>query len=244
MNRLAKHLALLSASFLLASCGFSPEIGQVDNDDAIAVTENDGIKEIYRLYQAAGGALTYEEWLSSIKGDDGTTLLSGGGAPSNSQGKDGDSYIDNVSWNFYVKSNGAWNKLGCLKGEQGEQGERGDQGQKGEKGEEALDGKSAYEVYKEAHPEYLGDEAQWIDDLVHGRLAEAEVTTYTVTFDLGYDELSFTQEVEDGKLAAKPEDPTRDGYSFLGWFDENRDLWNFEMYTITSDITLFASWGR
>ena len=38
----------------------------------------------------------------------GTSLLSGSGAPSNDLGKDGDSYIDLDTLNFYVKENGVW----------------------------------------------------------------------------------------------------------------------------------------
>lgn len=34
---------------------------------------------------------------------------------------------------------------------------------------ECQDGKSAYELYCEAHPEYTGSEEEWLDDLVNGR---------------------------------------------------------------------------
>lgn len=59
---------------------------------------------------------------------------------------------------------------------------------KGDKGE---DGLSAYEIYKKYHPDYTGNEEDWINDLVNGRLAteeqnsdtpsEIEKTTYDIT---------------------------------------------------------------
>ena len=45
-------------------------------------------------------------------------------------------------------------------------------------------GKSAYELFKELHPEYDGDEAKWLDDLVNGRLSEGQFKYFTVTFDI------------------------------------------------------------
>ena len=64
-----------------------------------------------------------------------------------------------------------------------------------------------------------------------------------VTFDLGYGDLSFTQQVEKYDKAVKPNDPVRNGYSFLGWKDENGDTWVFNGYSITKDITLYAQWS-
>ena len=67
--------------------------------------------------------------------------------------------------------------------------------------------------------------------------------SFTVTFDLGYEGKSFTQKVEEGKTADKPEDPLRNGYNFLDWVDVNGDHWVFNGYPITKDITLYATWS-
>jgi uncharacterized repeat protein (TIGR02543 family) len=46
-------------------------------------------------------------------------------------------------------------------------------------------------------------------------------------------------------LATAPEDPTRYGYSFAGWYTEPEyiDSFNFSMDTIKSNITLYANWS-
>jgi uncharacterized repeat protein (TIGR02543 family) len=46
-------------------------------------------------------------------------------------------------------------------------------------------------------------------------------------------------------LAPAPEDPTRTGYSFAGWYREPEyiDSFNFSMDTIKSNLTLYAKWS-
>lgn len=112
---------------------------------------------------------------------------------------------------------------------------------KGADGKDGADGKSAYELYCETHPEYTKTENEWLDDLINGRLGSKEV--HTVTFDLGYDNLFFSENIEDGKTANKPINPSRYGYTFIDWVDENEEHWVFNGYPITKDITLYAKWG-
>ena len=81
---------------------------------------------------------------------------------------------------------GACDKAADVSGGQGAQGEQGVPGQAGPQGEQGVPGpqgpqgpqgvagKSAYDLYKELHPSYTGTEAQWMSDLVNGRLAEKE----------------------------------------------------------------------
>ena len=90
---------------------------------------------------------------SGIDGKDGESLLTGKGTPSSSLGKDGDSYVDTLTWDYYTKSNGKWTKAGNFKGDtgatglQGEKGDKGDtgatgpQGEKGDKGDTGISGK-------------------------------------------------------------------------------------------------------
>ena len=63
--------------------------------------------------------------------------------------------------NLYVKKTTDTNavNLGSVKGEKGDKGEQGPAGENG------VDGKSAYELYKQAHPEYTGTLDDWLNSL-------------------------------------------------------------------------------
>lgn len=60
-----------------------------------------------------------------IDGIDGTAVLTGEGEPSVGSGKNGDSYIDLSTWNYYVKENDEWMLKGNIKGTDGTDGEDG-----------------------------------------------------------------------------------------------------------------------
>lgn len=68
-------------------------------------------------------------------------------------------------------------------------------------------------------------------------------TVYTVTFDSRGGSAVASQDVEkDGKVA-QPEDPTRAGYTFDGWYTEANDGQKFDFNTaVIGNITLYAHW--
>ena len=70
-------------------------------------------------------------------------------------------------------------------------------------------------------------------------------TTYTVTYDYndGGATQSTTIEVDEGSLLEEPTAPTRDGYTFDGWFNGDAE-WTFATDTVTGDITLTAHWTQ
>ncbi len=63
---------------------------------------------------------------------------------------------------------------------------------------------------------------------------------YEVKFDSAGGSAVSSLKVEDGKLITKPKDPTRDGYTFVGWY-YNGEIFDFST-KITKDITLEARW--
>ena len=50
--------------------------------------------------------------------------------------------------------------------------------------------------------------------------------------------------VAEGKKVAKPTDPTRTGYTFGGWYQDETltDIWDFENDTVTGNTDLYAKW--
>ena len=72
------------------------------------------------------------------------------------------------------------------------------------------------------------------------------VKKYTVKFDAnGHGKAPASQKVEEGKKAAKPDDPSARGYTFGGWYKEKecRNAFNFNT-AVKKDITLYAKWTK
>ncbi len=68
------------------------------------------------------------------------------------------------------------------------------------------------------------------------------VTKYTVTFNSNGGSKVSSKTVEKGKTVAKPSNPTRSGYTFLGWYNGST---KFDFSTkITKNITLTAKWEK
>ena len=64
---------------------------------------------------------------------------------------------------------------------------------------------------------------------------------YTVTFDTNGGSEVAAQTIVRGDKVEKPTDPTREGYTFLGWYIEE-DKWIFNGFSVSEDITLVAKW--
>ena len=71
-----------------------------------------------------------------------------------------------------------------------------------------------------------------------------ETVEYRVTFELNNGNPSSTVTVEEGNLIPRPDVPTKEGYTFIGWYrDANCTVaWNFDTDKPTADMTLYAGW--
>ena len=67
------------------------------------------------------------------------------------------------------------------------------------------------------------------------------IEKYTVVIDPQNGEKSWTVEVESGSTVPAQESPTREGYSFEGWYLEG-GTFDIESTQIKSDITIYAKW--
>ena len=72
----------------------------------------------------------------------------------------------------------------------------------------------------------------------------APALTYTVTFNSQGGSAISSQVVEDSGLATEPMAPTKEDYAFSGWYKESgcTNAWDFDIDTVTADITLYAKW--
>ncbi|MDO7907567.1 InlB B-repeat-containing protein [Paenibacillus sp. JX-17] len=70
-------------------------------------------------------------------------------------------------------------------------------------------------------------------------------TRHTVTFyTKGGSQVESATDVISGTTISEPPAPTREGYTFGGWYKDTlgRDAWNFATDVVTSDMMLYAKW--
>jgi hypothetical protein len=229
---------LITSILVLAACGeVGPSPSLSSSSASTSLTSSESSTEIpseqqFQIYlkaQQSGYTGTYEEWLASIKGADGTALLSGTTNPTSSEGKNGDTFVNTVTWDVFVKSSGNWTNVGNIMGPKGDKGDQGEPGQNG------TDGLSSYEIYKRYYPGYPGTEQDWINDYVNAQL----VKTVTINFDGGTTSSYKTTYFKGEKLETLPS-TTKQYYTLEGWQTSN-ELIN-PSYLVIEDIIISAIW--
>ena len=110
------------------------------------------------------------------------------------------------------------------------------------------DGSGNITVYKKNHGKDINDVVTIQGDLINygGNTIEYNniAYCYDVTFNANGGTGSFGpyNNVVSGTKISNPGTPTKDGNTFLGWFNGN-DEWNFANDTVTSPLTLTAKWA-
>jgi LCP family protein required for cell wall assembly/uncharacterized repeat protein (TIGR02543 family) len=91
-------------------------------------------------------------------------------------------------------------------------------------------------------PIYYPEEATSQDSSANNN--DVSNAIYTVTFDSAGGTLIANQSVNSNALAYKPViDPTKDGYQFLGWYDESGTAYDFSNI-VMKNINLIAQWKK
>ena len=73
--------------------------------------------------------------------------------------------------------------------------------------------------------------------------AAGEPTYYQVGFDTNCDAYIASQTVEADGLVIEPEDPIREGFTFVGWYSDEALTEDYDFATpVTGDFTLYAKW--
>ena len=100
----------------------------------------------------------------------------------------------------------------------------------------------AAEGYEFSHWELSGAVSS-PDDVMQGDVVATAIfkKIHTVTFDSNGGTSVESQKVKDGEKANKPEDPTNGEKSFMGWFTDRGDKFDFNT-VIRNDMTLKAKW--
>lgn len=100
----------------------------------------------------------------------------------------------------------------------------------------AQNGKSAYELYCEQHPEYKGSEEDWISDLESGKLRKI-----TITFDTDGGTVIENITTTFGSYI-QVSVPVKTGFEFVGW-SLNGSMIDINTYVFFADCTLKAVWN-
>ncbi len=78
---------------------------------------------------------------------------------------------------------------------------------------------------------------------IYAQWTENAPGTVTVTFDVKGGSAVQAQTVESGKTAAKPADPTKEGFTFGGWYADETCVTAFDFQkAVTADTTVYAKW--
>ena len=154
----------------------------------------------------------------------GYSVLTGNGEPTVLTGKNGDSYIDLSTWDYYLKNDGVWNLSGNLKGEKG------------------IDGNNGISI----ESAIINDDGDLIITLSNSEVINAgnlvSKKTHTVSFYCD-DYLVATREVLHGDKVSKPTTQETAGYTISDWriLDEGEyKSWIFYGYVVTENMSLFA----
>lgn len=78
-----------------------------------------------------------------------------------------------------------------------------------------------------------------------GRLFKlAGAGSWRVAFDVQGGSYVAPRYVAKNKMVSEPAAPTRDGYTFLGWYTAEGEKWDFAKDVVTADMTLYAKWVK
>lgn len=86
----------------------------------------------------------------------------------------------------------------------------------------------------------LSDKEGVVSDSVTAELRKR----FKVTFNSQGGSIVPAQYVENGGKVTRPTDPTKEGYTFGGWYTDTlcSTQWNFDTNTVTGNMTLYAKW--
>lgn len=122
-NGTTPHIDSVSGNWFIGEQNTGVKAGGVDGREITLQATADYIQWKYEGDSVWNNLIP----LSSLKGadgKDGATWLEGTTAPTN-EGKDGDFYLNTTTYDIYKNTNGTWNQIGNIKGQNGTNGTNG-----------------------------------------------------------------------------------------------------------------------
>ena len=200
---------------------------------------DDGLSayEIYIKYHPEYTG-TEEEWIESLKGEQG---IQGPQGEQGIQGPQGEQGEQGPQGEQGVQGPQGEQGVQGPQGEQGVQGPQGEQGVQGPQGEQGEAGVSVVNAYVDENLHLwivLSNgtkiDAGYVGIEIGGEDTPPSPTSYTVTF-VDYDGTELKVDtVVSGGTAVAPENPIRDGYTFIGW--------DIPFNQVTTNLTVTAQY--
>lgn len=197
------------------------KIGSEDNVDTYRIIFSNGTYFDYTVTNGVDGV----QGTPGEKGSDGSSVLTGHGAPNSDIGTNGDSYIDLDTWNYYVKSSDNWELCGNINGNAGSNGQDG------------TDGVSIVSTH-------IDDDGDLIITLSNGDVINAghvvDTSLHTVKFYCD-DLLVDTQIVKHGTKVSKPE---IEDFEVKHWYIDKTFEYEWYWYgcVVTENMSLYGDY--
>ncbi|MGN1060843.1 MAG: thioredoxin-like domain-containing protein [Candidatus Coproplasma sp.] len=218
-----KRITAVVCAALLA-CLSAAYAGCKKPDTATSITDSE-IAQIYQTYvlseKSAGNdsPLSYEDWLSTIKGEKGDQGIQGIQGEKGDPGEDGVDGVDGIdgtdgksAYEIWLDAGNSGTKeefLAYLKGE------KGDQGEKGEKGDTGANGVSVVDAYINGEMHLiikLSDDSEIDAGYVGVAISDVD-KSFTVTFFAEGRQVAVVYYKEGDESVVEPNVPEKEGYS-------------------------------
>ena len=205
----------------------------------INLQSSEGLVNTYTVTFSNGTSTTFTV-TNGQNGTNGNTLFTGSVDPT-SEGVNGDSYLNTLTWEYFVKENGAWVSKGSIRGNDGTNGNTVTASAGAPDDADGAVGDSYIDTTTWNF--YVKTDTGW--GLPIGNIHNSP-NTYTVTFntDGGNEAIAPITNALEGHKITSPSDPTKDGWYFQGWYTAEGNKWAFEKDVVTASITLYAHWSR
>lgn len=184
-------------------------------------------KSAYEIAVDNGFTGTETEWLASLVGPCGANGKNG---TNGTNGVDGKSAYEIAVDNGFAGSETEW--LASLVGPSGANGKNGTNGKNGKDGANGVGVANAY-VNDQVHLILVLTDGTEIDAGYVGVEITTPASAFTVTFKDYDGTVLKTEQVDKGKSATPPADPSRDGYVFSGWSGNYTNVQKDETVTAT-----------